>query len=382
MTKLASKNHIYSLIKKLQSHGYETYIVGGAVRDMLLHRTPKDWDIVSSASPKQIKRIFQRQAIIIGRRFKLVHIRFGREIVEVSTFRSAPDKRKQLHKKRKRKLPENMIFRDNEFGTSYEDAWRRDFTVNALFYDPVSEKIIDFTEMGMDDLNNRTVRAIGKAEMRFEEDPVRIIRAVKLAGQYNFQIEKETNQALKNNIHLLKHVTQSRINLEFEKICNNLYSDKILANFAEFQIIQYILPNIYKNQNTENLKSIFQLISERNKRVINGKYRESLSVFFACLIFPFLKTEFDSVKSDNSDSLQNLRIIISKTAKEILYPRQLPKRVISACKKNILIAYALLNSQHIPENSRKRYYHNALEFVKIYSKFKGLENSKNSSVSH
>lgn len=382
MTKLASKNHIYSLIKKLQSHGYETYIVGGAVRDMLLHRTPKDWDIVSSASPKQIKRIFQRQAIIIGRRFKLVHIRFGREIVEVSTFRSAPDKRKQLHKKRKRKLPENMIFRDNEFGTSYEDAWRRDFTVNALFYDPVSEKIIDFTEMGMDDLNNRTVRAIGKAEMRFEEDPVRIIRAVKLAGQYNFQIEKETNQALKNNIHLLKHVTQSRINLEFEKICNNLYSDKILANFAEFQILQYILPNIYKNQNTENLKSIFQLISERNKRVINGKYRESLSVFFACLIFPFLKTEFDSVKSDNSDSLQNLRIIISKTAKEILYPRQLPKRVISACKKNILIAYALLNSQHIPENSRKRYYHNALEFVKIYSKFNELENSKNSSVSH
>ena len=161
--------YITDIIAGLQEAGYEAYLVGGAVRDFLLQRQPKDYDISTSATPEEVKKVFKKNRVmIIGRRFRLVHFYHGQEIIEISTFRKKPESVKATERPaRVQDAPENMIFRDNEFGTVQEDAERRDFTVNALFYDPVNDKLYDFTGMGVDDIKKGIVRAIGNPQVRF-----------------------------------------------------------------------------------------------------------------------------------------------------------------------------------------------------------------------
>ena len=183
--------YVTEIIQSLQDAGYEAYIVGGAVRDFLMGREPKDYDLSTSATPEQIRKVFRnRHCIIIGKRFRLVHLYCGREIIEISTFRRCPEQGVQQQSpersKRRTAAPEKMIFRDNEFGTSYDDAFRRDFTVNAIFYDPVHNELFDYTGQGIRDIEERRIRIIGEAALRFEEDPVRMLRALKLKGQYGF----------------------------------------------------------------------------------------------------------------------------------------------------------------------------------------------------
>ena len=136
--------HIAAIVAELQNAGYETYIVGGAVRDFLLERQPKDYDLSTSATPEQIRKVFaKRRVLIIGRRFRLVHLYHGKDIIEISTFRKRPEQSALPEpNERAAQAPENMIFQDNEFGTAEEDAQRRDFTINSIFYDPIHDKLI------------------------------------------------------------------------------------------------------------------------------------------------------------------------------------------------------------------------------------------------
>ncbi|MBL8725226.1 MAG: polynucleotide adenylyltransferase PcnB, partial [Planctomycetes bacterium] len=176
--------------RRLIGHGFEAYLVGGCVRDLLLGRTPKDYDIATAARPPQVKRVFPRNCRIIGRRFKLAHLHFhgNTKILECSTFRRSP----QLENQGGDDL---LIKHDNEFGTAEEDALRRDFTVNALFLDPTRDRILDYTQ-GLPDLEARVIRTIGDPRVRFREDPVRILRAAKFAGRLGFSIEAETFAAM------------------------------------------------------------------------------------------------------------------------------------------------------------------------------------------
>ena len=235
---------ICNVVAKLQNAGYETYVVGGAIRDLLLGRVPKDYDISTSATPEQVRAVFgRRSARIIGKRFKLVHLMMGKEILEISTFRQAPDNQLPEHLLSKRRfLPSNMILDDNQFGTSEEDAWRRDFTVNALFLDPIAGKLIDYTGRGVDDIVNGVVRAIGDPKLRFEEDPVRILRALKLVGQYGFLPEPGTEQAIHESLPLIQHVVQSRLTLELEKILKSTYCHRILKAFQRYGFLRFFLP--------------------------------------------------------------------------------------------------------------------------------------------
>ena len=235
---------ICNVVAKLQNAGYETYVVGGAIRDLLLGRVPKDYDISTSATPEQVRAVFgRRSARIIGKRFKLVHLMMGKEILEISTFRQAPDNQLPEHLLSKRRfLPSNMILDDNQFGTSEEDAWRRDFTVNALFLDPIAGKLIDYTGRGVDDIVNGVVRAIGDPKLRFEEDPVRILRALKLVGQYGFLPEPGTEQAIRESLPLIQHVVQSRLTLELEKILKSTYCHRILKAFQRYGFLRFFLP--------------------------------------------------------------------------------------------------------------------------------------------
>ena len=200
----------------LQEAGYSAYVVGGAVRDLLLGREPKDFDVATDATPERVRALFRRSRII-GRRFQLVHVMCGRDVVEVSTFRGKHASDSGNHGTTDE---HGRILRDNVFGTREEDAVRRDFTVNALFYDPTTEEVIDHCD-GMADLKARTLRMIGDPEARYREDPVRMLRAVRLAAKLGLRIDRGTSAPISRMADLLENVPGSRL---FEEMLKMLLS--------------------------------------------------------------------------------------------------------------------------------------------------------------
>ena len=282
-------SHVTELIAELQDGGFEAYIVGGAIRDLLLGRKPKDFDISTSATPEEVRTVFgRRSARIIGKRFRLVHVMFGGELFEVSTFRQAPTRAEGPARK---ELPENMILSDNSFGTAEEDAWRRDFTVNALFYDPVRSELLDYTGQGIEDIRNRVVRAIGDPKLRFEEDPVRMLRALKLIGQYDFTMDSATENALFSQLELIRLASTSRLALELEKILAGAYGDKQFQAFHDYGLLPYFLPALNAAWDTPHGDYALSLFNERNCRVREGVYRNSVSLAMAVLALPFVERE-------------------------------------------------------------------------------------------
>jgi poly(A) polymerase len=197
----------------LQRHGYAAFVVGGAVRDVLLSREPKDFDVATDATPEEVRAHFRRSRII-GRRFRLVHVLCGADQVEVSTFRGG----QALESEEGRLADEHgRILRDNVFGTQEQDATRRDFTINALFYDPASQEIWDY-HGGVDDLRKRRLRMIGEPEQRYREDPVRMLRAVRLAASRGLDIESRTRKPIRALADLLANVPPSRLFDEMLKL--------------------------------------------------------------------------------------------------------------------------------------------------------------------
>src|SRR3989338_3743225 len=167
------------VIYRLQEHGYEAYLVGGGVRDILLGVEPKDFDVATSATPEEVKRLFSN-ARLIGRRFKLVHVLFGRDVIEVATFRASSEvEENTAHTKRSE---HGMLLRDNVYGSVEDDAIRRDFTINALYYNPKDFAIYDYLD-ALSDIQTRTLRMIGDPETRYREDPVRMLRAIRFSSK-------------------------------------------------------------------------------------------------------------------------------------------------------------------------------------------------------
>jgi len=191
----------------LHERGYVAHIVGGAVRDLLLGLRPKDFDVATDAYPEEVHRIFRRSRLI-GRRFKLVHVMFGEETVEVSTFRARTVAETDEH---------GRVVRDNIYGTRADDSIRRDFTVNALYYDPVSETVLDYHN-GLRDLRKKSVRVIGDARARYREDPVRMLRAARFAAKLGFTIDERTRKPIHEMAHLLENVPPSRVYEEMQKL--------------------------------------------------------------------------------------------------------------------------------------------------------------------
>lgn len=221
--------HALEVVERLNNTGFDAFLVGGCVRDLLLGIKPKDFDIATNAEPEQVKKIF-RNCLLIGRRFRLAHVRFGREIIEVATFRSVTE---EHH------VETGMILRDNIYGTIEEDAWRRDFTINALYYNIRDESIIDYTG-GIEDLDNKIVRMIGDPEQRYREDPVRMLRALRVAGKLDFIIEKQTEEFIFKHSELLKNVSKVRLFDEIVKwfrCGNSLAVYKLALQHGLFKLI-------------------------------------------------------------------------------------------------------------------------------------------------
>jgi len=274
-----------NVVSRLQEAGYETYIVGGAIRDMLMGRTPKDFDISTAATPEEIRQVFgRRSARIIGKRFRLAHVYCGGELFEVATFRRAPGKNDQTSGEEG-----NLIVSDNVFGTSFEDAARRDFTVNALFYDPGKREIKDFTGQGLGDIERGIVRAIGDPGLRFEEDPVRLLRALKLVGQYDFSLDSATENALFSKLPLFELASPSRRALELEKILQSGYGDRQLEAFHDYGLLSLFLPRLDQVWEKETGRRAMSLLFERNCRMEEGFFRNSLSLAVAVIALPFVE---------------------------------------------------------------------------------------------
>lgn len=280
--RLVSRNAI-KVCDVLQSRGFEAYIVGGAVRDLLLGLEPKDFDVATSATPEEVKDNLRR-AQIIGRRFRLVHVRFGREIIETSTFRMGNDTEKMDEHGR--------LLSDNSFGTLEQDAERRDFTINALYYDPIKEEVLDF-QSGLEDVRARIVRMIGEPKKRYTEDPVRILRAIRFASKLNGTIEDKTFKAIAPCAELINHVPDSRLfdeNLKLA-VCGDVLKCLKLLTQAGIPKGTLTLPDLIREKYESS--PFVQLAIERTDQRARARKTVSPSFLYAALLWPDVKEQWE-----------------------------------------------------------------------------------------
>ncbi len=224
------------VLYRLHDAGFSAYLVGGCVRDLLLGREPKDFDVVTNAKPEEVHQLF-RSALLIGRRFRLVHVRFSGEIIEVATFRQGgfvqdEDEHRNEH---------GMLVRDNQYGTLNDDVIRRDFTVNSLYYNIADFSVVDFMG-GMQDLQAGVLRIIGDPLTRFREDPVRILRAIRFAAKLSFSIEPATAAAIPQTAGLLAHVSPARLFDEVIKLLSGGYGQETFALLRHQNLLKYLFP--------------------------------------------------------------------------------------------------------------------------------------------
>jgi len=239
-------SHASYVIQKLRQAGYKAYLVGGGVRDLLLNQRPKDFDVSTEAKPEEIRALF-RNAILIGRRFRLAHIRFGKKIIEVATFRSGDLETAAL------------IVRDNVWGSEEEDVLRRDFTINGLFYNPENQTVIDYVD-GFPDLEKRTLRTIGQADVRFVQDPVRMIRLLKFCARFNFQIHPLTHEAM---LHCRDHIINSspaRILEELLRMLESNSSESFFRLLHQYGLLKLLIAPLAHFIDLDSENRIFKIL--------------------------------------------------------------------------------------------------------------------------
>ncbi|MBC8133724.1 MAG: polynucleotide adenylyltransferase PcnB, partial [Deltaproteobacteria bacterium] len=232
------------VVQRLRRYDHKAYLVGGCVRDLLLGGKPKDFDVVTSATPQEIKRLF-RNCRIIGRRFRLAHVFFGSKVVETSTFRANPRDVEEDDGEggAESDAPDLMIRRDNVFGTPEEDARRRDFTINGLFYDIESGEVIDHVA-GMADLEARLVRTIGDPDIRLREDPVRILRAIKFAARCDLSIESETYRRMMEHRQEITKCAQARVSEEFYRLLRSGAAKRSMELLVGTELLDILVPEL------------------------------------------------------------------------------------------------------------------------------------------
>ncbi len=253
----------------MQNEGFDAYLVGGCVRDLLLGREPKDFDVVTNADPDQVRKVF-RNCRLIGRRFRLAHVYFGREIIEVATFRGAEEEqsdRQMLNK-------EGRLLRDNVYGTIEEDVWRRDFTVNALYYNIKDFSVVDYVG-GMADHKTGTLRLIGDPEMRFREDPVRMLRAVRFAVKLGFKLDRECEKSIHNDAHLLASIPSARLYDEALKLFLSGYALQTFEMLRHYGLFQVLFPSTEKSlaieENGFPRLLLIKALENSDNRIAEGK---------------------------------------------------------------------------------------------------------------
>lgn len=270
-----------SIIKDLQKNNFQAYLVGGCVRDLMCGLEPKDFDIATDATPEQVRKIFKASRII-GRRFKLVHVFNRSELIEVATFRAGDD---SSNNNNLIKDTSGKIIRDNIWGDLEQDTYRRDFTVNALYYCPISQKIVGHKD-GMKHIHEKSIVSIGDPVKRFSEDPVRSLRAIRFSNKLDFKIDKDIKEAIYEKGHLLSDISNARLFDEFCKIFLSGMAEKNFNKLSSYGLSKYLIStDSERSEFTRNL--IVESLRNTDKRLING---QSITPGFliAALLWPGL----------------------------------------------------------------------------------------------
>ncbi len=264
---------------RLKDCGFEAFLVGGSVRDLLLGLHPKDFDVATNATPEQVKQVFGGQCQLIGRRFRLAHVRFGREIIEVATFRAHHSEAESAH--HARTAEGGMILRDNVWGPIEEDAERRDFTVNALYYNIADFSVWDFAG-GLKDLERRELRLIGDPETRYREDPVRMLRTVRFAAKLGFKVEAATADPIFQLGDLLDDISSHRLFDESQKMLGGGHAEAVFAELKRFDLFRHLFPQL---ELSETLERLIELTAQSTDDRIAQDKSVNPAFFFAALLW-------------------------------------------------------------------------------------------------
>ncbi|WP_422128591.1 polynucleotide adenylyltransferase PcnB [Vibrio hannami] len=313
------------VLYRLHNAGYKAYLVGGGVRDLLLEKNPKDFDIATNATPEQIKQLF-RNCRLIGRRFRLAHIMFGRDIIEVATFRGhhqEPSKNVSAQSK------EGMLLRDNVYGSIDEDAERRDFTINAMYYNIADYSIHDYAG-GIEDLEDGLIRLIGDPETRYREDPVRMLRAIRFAAKLDMDICESTALPIPELAHLLEDIPAARLYEESLKLLQSGYGLETYFLLRDYNLFKPLFPRIAQeftedeSSNTE--KMLEQVLKSTDKRIGEGKRINPAFMFAALLWYPLNKDAEELMASRNMSYydaiMEASNQILDQQVKTIAIPRR------------------------------------------------------------
>lgn len=280
------------VLYRLHNAGYKSYLVGGCIRDLLLDKHPKDFDIATNAEPEQIKELFSN-CRLIGRRFRLVHVHFGREIIEVATFR-AP------HAASKLQNAHGMILRDNVYGKIEEDVLRRDFTINALYYNIADFSIVDFVS-GVSDLNNRQLRLIGDPELRYREDPVRMLRAIRFAAKLDFVLHTTSAKPIHTLNNLLANVPAARLFEEYSKLFLTGHAYNTYKMLVEYGLFKQLFPRTARFLADD--KFIALALRNTDLRVAQGK---SVTPSFLLAVFYWQPMLEQAAKIEQNEAIDKI----------------------------------------------------------------------------
>lgn len=347
------------ILEKLRASEHTAYLVGGSVRDLLLGKKPKDFDISTSAKPEEIKRLFP-SAILIGKRFRLAHVRFGKKVIEVSTFRSGDIENEEL------------ITEDNIWGSPEEDVLRRDFTINGLFYDSEKEEVIDFVG-GYPDIEKKVIRAIGQPFLRFKQDPVRMIRCLKFQARFGLEVEEEARLALIDCKGEIIKSAQARVLEEMLRMLESGSSRNFFHLMTDHGLMQQILPAIAEHLETQEGSEIYSYLEEADG-TLKEPHNPNLErpVLLACLAFPLLEKHLRThfVDRDKTPHLGDIYKEANMVIDEVFHtffkiPRRLRIRTLS-----ILISQYRITPFQKKKNTKIRIprapeFHLALQFFEL-----------------
>jgi len=317
------------VLYRLNSSGYSAFLVGGCVRDLLLGRHPKDFDIATNALPEDVRRLF-RNCRLIGKRFRLAHIIFGKDIIEVATFRTH---HKDSHEKHGHSH-EGMIIRDNVYGTIEDDVLRRDFTINALYYNIADYTIVDYMH-GMQDVQTRLLRMIGDPMQRFQEDPVRLLRAIRFVGKLNLEISPELEKSIYELSHLLGHVSAARL---FQEILKFFQEGPRLSTFRlllKYQLFNQLFPQTSEFlTQPETIQLIENALSDTDQRDDEGKTISPTFLFSVFLWRPILQLSNKSQTEDLPAHVtfeKSIRTVLRQQLERLTIPKRLLMSIQDIC---------------------------------------------------
>lgn len=312
------------VVERLRAANYEGYVVGGAVRDLILGAKPKDFDVATNATPEEIKSLF-RSARIIGRRFQIVHVRDGREIIEVTTYRG-PHQSESSVKSASKQSDKGLLLRDNVYGSLAEDAARRDLTINAMYYDPIDESVLD--EMGGNqDIEARLVRILGDPQTRYREDPVRMLRVIRFAARLQFDIESETEAAIGVCGPLLGEIPPARLFDEFLKLFMAGHGRPTLLLLLRYQLLDSLCPDaaflIEKEPRFKQL--VTQAMGNTDQRVKDGRH-VTPAFLLAALLWPVVQTRANAMVRTGEAISQAIHSAGQQVIAETCQKMSIPKR--------------------------------------------------------